>query len=305
MASLVYNPVAGKLFRRPQMIAEAQRLLEPHVGTIRLCPTTGPDTAGPIARKAIDEGSNLVFVAGGDGTINEVIAGMAGLQVPLGILPAGTANVLGMETGIGGNLVRAATRFQDLEPATISLGRMTAPGKPARYFACMAGVGLDARIVRMVSPEFKRRWGKLSYWEGGFAQVGKKLPEFDVVMDGKRSRCSFALVSRVRNYGGDLEIARHANLLSDQFAVVLFEGPSSFRYLKYFSGVLFNSLKGMKGVTVAHARSLQLEANGSTPIDVQVDGEYAGVAPVSLDIAPERVRLLLPRGFIQKMSSGR
>lgn len=53
---------------------------------------------------------------------------MAGLQVPLGILPAGTANVLGMETGIGGNLVRAATRFQDLEPATISLGRMTAPG---------------------------------------------------------------------------------------------------------------------------------------------------------------------------------
>ncbi len=287
------------------MLAEAQRLLEPHVGTLHLCPTTGPDTAGPIARQAIADGATLVFVAGGDGTINEVIAGMAGSEVPLAILPAGTANVLGMETGIGGNLVRAASKFGDLEPATISLGRLLAPGKSARYFACMAGVGLDARIVRMVSPEFKRRWGKLSYWEGGFAQVGKKLPEFDVVMDGRRFRCSFALVSRVRNYGGDLEIARHASLLSDEFAVVLFEGPSSFRYLKYFSGVLLNSLQGMKGVTVAHARSLQLEANSSEPIDVQVDGEYAGLAPVSLDIAPERVRILLPRAFIQRMSTAK
>ncbi|MGC4055033.1 MAG: hypothetical protein QM757_39840 [Paludibaculum sp.] len=61
-ASLVYNPVAGKLFRRPQMIAEAQRLLEPHTGAIRLCPTTGPDTAGPIARKAIEDGSKLIFI---------------------------------------------------------------------------------------------------------------------------------------------------------------------------------------------------------------------------------------------------
>jgi len=55
-------------------------------------------------------------------------------------------------------------------------------------------------------------------------------------------------VSRVRNYGGDLEIARQANLLTDEFAVVLFEGPSSVRYLKYFSGVLINALEGMSGV---------------------------------------------------------
>lgn len=303
-ASLVYNPVAGKLFRRPQLLAEAQRLLEPLVGPIRLCPTTGPDTAGSIARHAIDDGARLIFVAGGDGTINEVIAGMAGSEVPLAILPAGTANVLGMETGIGGNLVRAASRFQQLAPVPVSLGRLLAPGKPARYFACMAGIGLDARIVRMVSPDFKRRWGKLSYWEGGFAQVGKKLPEFDVVMDGRRARCSFALVSRVRNYGGDLEIARHANLLDDDFAVVLFQGPSSFRYLKYFSGVLLNCLDGMQGVTVAHARSFQIDA-GTEPIDIQVDGEYAGVAPMSLDIAPERVRLLLPQVFLARMNKAR
>lgn len=305
LASLVYNPVAGKLFRRPRLLEEARRLLEPHVGPIRLCPTTAPHTAGPLARRAIDEGSRLIFVAGGDGTINEVIAGMAGSEVPLGILPAGTANVLGMETGIGGNLVRAAARFGDLEPVPVSLGRMLVPGQAPRYFACMAGIGLDARIVRMVSPEFKRRWGKLSYWEGGFAQVGKRLAEFNVVMDGRRFRCSFALVSRVRNYGGDLEIARHANLLDDDFAVVLFEGPSSFRYLKYFSGVLLNRLDGMKGVTVAHARSFQVEGGGVEPVDVQVDGEYAGVAPMSFDMAPERVRLLLPRPFLARMSEAR
>jgi diacylglycerol kinase family enzyme len=264
-------------------------------------PTTGPETAGQIARGAIAEGARIICVAGGDGTINEVAAGMAGTGVPLAVLPAGTANVLAMETGIGGNTLRAAERFAELEPHDVNLGIITAQGRAPRLFATMAGAGLDARIVRLVSPETKRRWGKLSYWEGGFAQLGKRLPEFDISVDGRTSRASFALISRVRNYGGDLEIARHANLLADDFAVVLFEGPSTIPYLKYFSGVLLNVLERMKGVTVARARSLEIAPCRGAEIDIQVDGEHTGYAPARIEIAPQTLRLMLPRKFVESM----
>lgn len=300
-AFLIYNPVAGKIFRQPQLIQDAVAILSPALGSIHLRPTTGPETAGAIALSCINKGATLIFAAGGDGTINEVVNGMAGSDVPLAILPAGTANVLAMETGIGSSLLRAAGQFGDLEPRDIALGRLLLPGKEPRYFLLMAGLGLDARIVRLVRPEIKRRWGKLSYWEGGFAQVGKRLPEFDITIDGETRRASFALLSRVRNYGGDLEIARHANLLADDFAVVLFEGPSSLRYLKYFSGVLLNKLNGMSGVHLLRARSMAFSPASETPIDAQIDGEYAGLAPGRIEIAEERVRLLLPRTYIRKM----
>ena len=304
-ACLIYNPVAGKLFRNPGMIDEAVKLLTPHVGPVRRMPTTGPRVAGQMARAAIAEGSKLVLVAGGDGTINEVVSGMAGSDVPLMVLPAGTANVLAMETGIGGNMLKAAGRFADLEPCSVALGRVSGDQIEPRLFLLMAGVGLDARIVKLVRPETKRRWGKLSYWQGGFAQVGKKLPEFDVSYEGGTKRASFALLSRVRNYGGDLEIARHANLLSDDLAVVLFEGPSSFRYLRYFSGVLLNALSGMSGVTVAKTRRMEFRPVSDAPIDLQIDGEYAGVAPVRIEVAGERVTLMLPAEFLRKMRERR
>jgi len=296
-ATIIYNPVAGKLVRNPHLVPQAADLLRSRLGNLALQPTTGPATAGPLAKEAIAAGSRLIIAAGGDGTINEVVNGMAGSAIPLAVLPAGTANVLATETGIGSDLLRAAGRFGELEPHDIALGRLSAYGVAPRFLLLMAGVGLDARIVRLVSPAFKRRWGKLSYWQGGFAQVGKALPEFDVTFDGVTRRASFALLSRVKNYGGDLEIARHADLLAGDFAVVLFEGPSSLRYLKYFAGVLINRLDGMKGVTVARACSMEIRPAGDDPIDIQIDGEHAGYAPARLEIAPERLRLMLPRAF--------
>ncbi len=300
-AVLIYNPVAGKIRTRPWLIPKLQQTLGRHLSEIELLPTTGPKTAGSIARHAVEHGAQLVCVAGGDGTVNETAAGVAGTGVPLLVLPAGTANVLGMETGLGGDALKVAERFGELVEQDVVLGSLEAHGEAPRLFAAMAGVGLDARIVRLVSPEVKRRFGKLSYWQGGFAQVGKPLAEFEIRLDGGPVRqASYALIARVKNYGGDLEIARHANLLSDDFAVVLFEGPGSLRYLKYFSGVLLNKLAGMSGVTLARAKRLEVEPLPGATIDVQVDGEHAGYAPLRAEIAPVRLRLMLPPRFVAK-----
>ena len=304
-AALIFNPVAGKIRSHPGLIDRLAARLRASTGPLEILPTPGPGTAGGIARQAIASGARLICVAGGDGTVNEAASGVAGTDAVLAVLPAGTANVLGMETGLGGNALRVADRLPALVQRSVALGRLTAEGRPPRLFLCMAGVGLDARIVRFVKPGFKRRFGKLSYWQGGFAQVGKRLEQFDIRLDGRLRRASFALLSRVRNYGGDLEIARHANLLADDFAVVLFEGPSSLRYLKYFSGVLLHKLDGMSGVTIGRARTADIIPLRDELADLQVDGEHAGFAPARIAVAEVRLSLLLPRRFVELMEARR
>ena len=299
-AVLLYNPEAGRLRSRPALIGRLLEELRRRVPSVEAAPTDGPRTAERIVRQWIARGADLVCVAGGDGTINEAAGGLAGAGVPLLVLPAGTANVLSCELGTGSNPVRVASAFDQFELVESAPGVLrTSDGE--RLFLCMAGAGLDARIVRLVSPAWKRRLGKLSYWEGGLAQLGRRLEVFEAEVDGRPYECSFALMARVRNYGGDLWIARHANLLEDRLAVVLFEGASSLRYLKYFAGVLFNRLPAMSGVRVLHADRVRIRPLEDPVIDLQVDGEHAGCAPAEAALSDKRICLLAPPAFVSNM----
>jgi diacylglycerol kinase (ATP) len=118
-----------------------------------------------------------------------------------------------------------------------------------------------------------------------------------VEIEGQVFRAGFALVGRVRNYGGDLEIAPTISLLEEEFEVVLFEGENSFRYLKYMLGVVTRRLQGMRGVTILRARRAAFSAPTDPRIHVQVDGEYAGELPATVEIVPQALTLLMPPGF--------
>lgn len=257
-------------------------------------PTTGPGTAGEIARALVGRGADLILVAGGDGTVNEALDGMAGAAVPLGVLPAGTANVLGTEIGLGRDLERAAAYIGELEPVRVALGLLRRPEARPRHFLMMAGVGLDARVVTEVGPDLKRRWGKIAYWIAAFRLVGRRLAEFDVRAGALTRRCGFALAARVRNYGGDLEIARGASLLRRDFELVLLEGATASPYLKYFAGVATRTLGRMSGATILRAPALELSAAGGDPVPIQVDGEFAGHLPATIEIVEHALTLLVP-----------
>ena len=261
-----------------------------------MVPTSGPGAAVALARSWAAEGVGLIVAAGGDGTINEVAEGMVHSAVPLGILPAGTANVLASETGMSSNLEAAARDLLTYTPERISVGRLDFDnGSPAsRHFLLMAGIGLDARIIYNLSAPLKTNLGKIAYWIAAFGLMGRRLEEFSVKIDDRDYRCSFALVSKVRNYGGDLEIARDTSLFDDQFEVVLFEAQNSVRYLRYFAGVVMNRLQGMNGVRILRTRKLDLSAVLDTRVYMQVDGEYAGHLPGSVEIVRDAITLLLP-----------
>jgi len=264
---------------------------------VQSIPTTGRGTATDIARDAVERGADLILVAGGDGTINEVVNGMAHSGVPLGILPAGTANVLATELGAGKTMEQAAECLLACTEERIALGSLSMGSGPPRYFLLMAGVGLDAEIVYDLNLKLKDALGKAAYWIGGFRKLGSRLPVFTVEVEGRAYQAGFALVGRVRNYGGDLEIAPTISLFDDDFEIVLFEGESSFRYLKYMFAVGTGLHQRMRGVTILRARSAVFPAPADPRVHVQVDGEYMGTLPAKVEIVPRALTLLVPPGF--------
>ncbi len=243
----------------------------------------------------MERGAGLILACGGDGTVNEVAEGMVHSAVPLGVLPAGTANVLAHEIKLGRTAPEAAARLALCVPRRISLGRVSpAGGAPSRHFLCMAGAGLDARMVYEASGPLKDKTGKLAYWAAGFALAGARLAEFEAVIDGRCYTCSFALISKVRNYGGDFEIARSVTLFDDDFEVVLFQGRLAAGYLRYLLGVAFKKTTGMRGVTTLRAREVSLRCPSDSRVHLQVDGEYAGRLPARVEVVPDALTLLVP-----------
>jgi diacylglycerol kinase (ATP) len=295
---LIYNPQAGKLRGNPESILHrTTEALARATGflaqTPRLMPTAESGHATELAREAVAQGADLVLALGGDGTINEVANGLALTQVPLGILPAGTANVLAMEIGLGSSLERATLRLARSTPQRIALGKILANGSAARYFVLMAGVGLDAKIVLEVSAPLKEKIGKGAYWAAGLSQLPRRLVQFDLRTNGSVHRGGFALASRVRNYGGDLEIASEASLLKDDFELVLFEGSHPLRYLGYMLGVAVKQVKKMPGVHTIRTKGFDIVSSAH----LQVDGEYAGWESARIEIAPDALTLLLPASY--------
>lgn len=291
---LIYNPVAGKLKRNDQ------RLLRATVAALReagvdpkLAPTTGPKMAGSLARQEIDKGADLIIGLGGDGTINEIASGVIGTQTPLAILPGGTANVLSIETRGGTNAVKTARKFASRVPKRMAAGVVRMEGDSAKhYFMAMTGVGLDARIVHDVMPGLKKATGKFAYWVAGFQQFVRPL--HSVFTNGSESKYGFVLVSRVRNYGGDLEIARQASLLGDDFQVVSFLGTNPLLYAFYMAGVAIRQHRFLPGVEMRRAQRVEFPKPGAY---IQIDGELAGMTPAVVEIVPDALTLLVPPEF--------
>jgi len=256
-------------------------------------PTDKAGHATELAAQAVSEGADLILVLGGDGTINEAMNGMIGSQAHLGVLPSGTANVLAMELGLGSRLERAIDRLSRCTPKRISVGKIQRCGQPARHFLMMAGAGFDAQVVIDLKPGLKSKTGKFAYWVAGFSQIVKRVGQLETRIDGSTYPCGFLLAARVKNYGGDLELARGASLLRNDFETVMFEGSNPLRYLFYMMGVSVKQVQRMPGVHTV--RSTKIEVMGDAPM--QIDGEYVGRSPATIEIVPDALTILVPESY--------
>ncbi len=239
-ALLIYNLASGRRrHRRFAEIEEAARILNAAGIRTELAPTTGRGTATGIARHAVAQNRDLVITCGGDGTINEVINGLAGSQVPMALLPAGTANILAKELGIPWDIPAAARLIPASNLRRIALGSVmnaTAqghvdPSQGCRYFLCVAGAGPDGAMVHAIDPALKDRTGIIAYWAEGIRQLIKyRFPEMSINWMNSHLNATLIVVGRTAHYGGPFKITTGASLFASDFEIVAYTTRSRLKY---------------------------------------------------------------------------
>ncbi len=214
---------------------------------------------------------------------------MAGSQVPLLIIPAGTSNVLAAEIGLPRNWVKSVELVRTGVIRRISLGRAN-----ERHFIIMAGIGVDAGVVAALNCRLKRKLGEGAFWIAGFQQLVRyHFTPFRLVIDGQDCTATFAVISKAKNYGGPFQITSQANLFSDEFDVCLFQSPSRWRYLQYLGYVSIGRHLSLPDVRYMKAHTV--EALGDSRIQVQVDGELIGTLPHKFVVEPDALSLIVPK----------
>ena len=301
-ALLIHNPNAGGGGNaRRNKLDEARRILESRGIRADLQETTGPGEATEIAKRATTDGRQLVIACGGDGTINEVVNGLAnsqnGQRVPLALLPAGTANVLAKELELSWDIPKAAEQLARGEVREIALGLATPLEQPekARYFLSVAGAGPDGRITYAVDLELKARFGILAYWwQGAREVINYKFHHFRVTGEGQSREVSLVIVGRTKHYGGPFKITTEADLFGDQFEFLGLTTQSGLKYLSYLPTLWMGDLRKEEGVYFWKSDRLVCESIDNNPIYAQVDGEPLARLPVEFRIVPRALRLLVP-----------
>jgi diacylglycerol kinase (ATP) len=297
-AVLIVNPAAGG-GRRMRQLDTARHIFRKSGIETELRITTEAGEATAMARQTVQDSRQLVIVCGGDGTVNEVVNGLACSQVPLAVLPAGTANVLAKELGLPWNLPRAAERIVHAPYRRIALG-LAIPEKSSgepRYFLSLAGAGADGALVSAVHPEFKRQAGIFAYWQEGLRQLTKyDFPMFRTSMAGSAMDidATLVIVGRTKHYGGPFKITTEADLLQPEFELAFVTTRSAWRYLAYMPLIWLGKLRGARHVRFFKTSSLQCESNSSSQVHIQVDGEPAGRLPVEFRIVPDALTLAIP-----------
>jgi diacylglycerol kinase (ATP) len=301
-ALLIHNPNAGGGGNaRRAKLDEARKILEARGIQADLAETTAPGEATEIAKRAGAAGRQLVIACGGDGTINEVVNGLAdsqnGHRVPLAFLPAGTANVLAKELELSWDIPKAAEQLARGEVRDIALGLATPLEQPdrARYFLTVGGAGPDGRITYAVDLELKARMGILAYWLQGVREVfNYQFRHFRVTSEGEIRDVSLVIVGRTKHYGGPFKITTQADLFEDQFEFVGLTTQSGLKYLSYLPTLWFGDLRKEDGVYFWKSDRLICEPINADPIYAQVDGEPLARLPVEFRIVPRALRLLVP-----------
>ena len=288
-AALIYNPAARRLrCRRVRRLRAVVERLRSFGLTVEVHGTVGSNHATGLARSALQRGCDLIVACGGDGTVNEVVGGMAGSRVPLMVIPAGTANVLAQEIGLPLDWVEAAGLLRTGRIRRIALGRVG-----SRPFILMAGIGVDAAVVGSVHGGLKARLGQGAFWIASLRQLlSYPFRPFEVQAAGEARQATFAVIARARNYGGGFQIAGQADLFSEDFQVCLFQTGNRWRFPLYFWNVVRRRHHRLPDVLQFPARSVLVK--GSPQIGVQIDGELIGRLPQSVTLQPDALSLLIP-----------
>ncbi len=313
-ATLLYNPNSGR-WRREAELEKALQVLRSAGVAAEIIVCRSSEGATEQARRAVETGSDTVFACGGDGTIHDVIQGLAGTQVALAILPLGTANALAHDLGIPLRPGAAAPVAVNGSVRRIPLGRIEYrdfQDKPAqRYFTVAAGVGVDAHLFYKLNRDLKKQAGMAAYYLKAWnLWATHRMRRFDVeYANGTGTKHQAALTEllavRIRFFGNILrELVPGAHLDCPDLRAVMCRTDSRTAYLRYVTGALLGRRWNIDGIDLVSCSEIvcQLpeparndgDGKGKDSVYVEADGELLGRLPARMTMLPDALSLVVP-----------
>lgn len=245
------------------------------------------------AARAVKDGVDFVIAVGGDGTINEVINGLAYTGMPLAALPLGSANVLAKEIQLPERMEKALKAIVSGKQIKIHLGKAG-----NQYFLLMCGVGFDAEVVRQVDLKLKKTIGKLAYVVTGL-QLLASPPDcrLEIDADGKVYSGATVIISNAKHYGGPFIVAPQADLTEPNLDLCLFPSHGRLKLVRYALGIALGLHKRNKDVIRLKAKKIYVKPKNSDFGSIQADGDVIGRAPCSFCIAENALELIVPTRY--------
>ncbi len=249
--------------------------------------------AESAAKSAVLGNYQYAVAVGGDGTINEVVNGLAGSDVTLGVIACGTANVLARELRLPINdISHAAAVIRQGHQREIDLGRLD-----SRYFAAMAGIGFDAAVLHRLVPKTKRWFGLGAY---GMAIAGElanlKPSRFFIEVDGSsiETDAFIVLIANSASYAYGVKVASDAVIDDGWLDLIIFERaePHALALLHQALRVIVHTHLRDPNICSLKGRSIKVEANPD--VFTQVDGELTGKTPVMVEVIPKGMNVVVP-----------
>ena len=284
---LIFNPKA-----RSQKGGKVLRFLMDHANRFAMYATNHAGEARELAARFAAQGERVVIAAGGDGTLNEVVSGLAGTPTVLGVLPAGTMNVFARELGIPFDSLERA--FAVIERGFVrEVDLFEANGSP---FVQMAGVGFDAQVIEETTWESKRMLGPLAYLLAAVKVLGERPPKMEVICaDGRRDEGVAVLAGNGSLYGGQFRLFCNADNQDSKLDVLVYKEAGYKLVLDSLRGLAFGGIDLVASTSYIQTEAFTVRADREVP--VEVDGEWIGrFSEVRFKETANRLRVLAPEG---------
>lgn len=288
-ALLIYNPAAGRR-RQRRLLRSVLPELERGGFGVEVVPTDAPGDATRLARDAAGAGAELVFVLGGDGTVREAAAGLLGGDVPLAILPGGTANVLAHTLRLPAAAAAAARAHAGHAVRRIDVGECA-----GQVFLMMASGGFDAFVLEHLDPGLKAHLGKLGIAVQGLLELPRyRYPLLHLQVDGADRWVSFFAVCNIPFYAGTVELCPPARPDDRRLDLIAFDGRGMLETVSFGFDLARGAHLQRPDVEVVPVED-EVVVLGPPDAAVQIDGDpAAGRPPVRVALSRHTLPVLAP-----------
>jgi YegS/Rv2252/BmrU family lipid kinase len=296
---IIANPTSGSYIFNGHQLAEAIAFLRHGGWNIELRLTKEAGDARRLAREAVEQNADVVIVAGGDGTINEVIQELAGSETALGVLPIGTVNVWARETNIPLDTAHAREVLMHGTTRRIDLGKVN-----DRYFLLMAGIGFDAEVTHAVEKKPIKRLGVLGYLlVGTWMGLGYKSFRVFLTINGRlvKKHALQVVVGNTKLYGGAIKYTWKARCDDGLLDVCVVRKRSMLG--RIIVGVDFLLHREQRQQWVSYEKCDAVEVRTRKPVAIQVDGDPLGYTPAKFTIAPKALKVIVPQQVPKELFS--